>query len=143
MTSWGDSVRRFLLLAALVLVAAPLEAQKKVKHDPYKISSEELAEYGEATLIEVIPRARPNFLMANGGGGQMLAEQTVSGMAAQIVVYVGTLNQGDSSVLRFYKASDVKEVRYFKPGNSLSPQTAGNSFVIQLLMKDRLKQEKF
>ena len=66
----------------------------------------------------------------------------MSGVAADIVVYVGTLNQGDTSTLRFYKASDVKEVRYFKPGSALSPQTAGNSFVIQLLMKDRLKEKQ-
>jgi len=134
-------VRRYLLALALVIVAMPLQAQKGKKHDQYKITAEELAEYGEATLAEVIPKARPNFLMFNAGGGAGLGEQTMAGVAADLVVYVGTLNQGDSSVLHFYKASDVKEVRYFKPGNSLSPQTAGNSFVIQLLMKDRLKEK--
>lgn len=136
-------MRRFLLLAALVCVAAPLEAQKKIRRDPYRIGVEELAEYGEATMSEVIPRARPTFLMYNvGGGASMAAEQTVSGKAAQLIVYVGTLQQGDSSVLRFYKASDLQEVRYYKPGNASSPQTAGNAFVIQLLMKDRMKQQK-
>lgn len=132
-------MRRFLLLIALVLVASPLEAQKKNKRDPYKIGTEELAEYGDAPMGEVIPRARPNFLMFNAGGNAGLGEQTMSGVQNQLVVFVGSLQQGDSSVLRFYKASDVKEVRYFKPGNSMSPQTAGNAFVIQLLMKDRLK----
>jgi len=120
-----------------VLVASPLEAQKKNKRDPYKISIEELAEYGDAHMGEVIPKARPNFLMFNAGGGAGLGEQTMSGMQHQLVVYVGTQQQGDSSVLRFYKASDLKEVRYYKPGNSLSPQLAGNAFVIQLMMKDR------
>ena len=134
-------MRRYLLALALVVVALPLQAQKGKKHDQYKIAAEELAEYGDATMAEVIPRARPNFLMFNAGGGAGLGEQTMSGVAADLVVYVGTLSQGDTSTLRFYKASDVKEVRYFKPGNSLSPQTAGNSFVIQLLMKDRLKEK--
>ena len=135
-------MRRYLLALALLVVAMPLQAQKGKKRDQYRISAEELAEYGEATLSEVIPRARPNFLMFNAGGGAGLGEQTMSGVAADIVVYVGTLNQGDTSTLRFYKASDVKEVRYFKPGSALSPQTAGNSFVIQLLMKDRLKEKQ-
>ena len=135
-------MRKLLLLAALVLAAAPLEAQRAKKRDPYKISGEELAEYGEATMFEVIPRARPNFLMFNAGGGAGLAEQTVSGVAAQLLVYVGTQMQGDSSVLRFYKASDVKEVRYYKPGNASSPQTAGNAFVIQLMMKTPKDREE-
>ena len=134
-------MRRYLLALALVVVAMPLQAQKGRKRDQYKITTEELAEYGDATMAEVIPRARPNFLMFNAGGGAGLGEQTMAGVAADLVVYVGTLSQGDTSTLRFYKASDVKEVRYFKPGNSLSPQTAGNSFVIQLLMKDRLKEK--
>jgi hypothetical protein len=134
-------VRRILLSLALLLVALPLEAQKSKKRDQYKITAEELAEYGDANMGEVIPKARPNFLMFNAGGGAVLREQTMSGVAAPLLVYVGTQNQGDTSVLRFYRASDVKEVRYFKPGNSLSPQTAGNSSVIQLLMKDRLKEK--
>jgi len=135
-------VRRYLLALALVVVAMPLQAQKGRKRDQYKITTEELAEYGDATMAEVIPRARPNFLMFNAGGGAGLGEQTMAGVAADLVVYVGTLSQGDTSTLRFYKASDVKEVRYFKPGNSLSPQTAGNSFVIQILMKDRLREKQ-
>src|SRR6185503_10736014 len=137
----GETVRRFLLLAALVLAVSPLEAQKRIKRDPYKISTEELAEFGDAAMVEVIPRLRPNFLMFNAGTSAGMGEQTMLGLAHTIVVYVGEQQQGDSSVLRFYKASDVKEVRYFKPGNSASPQTSGNSFVIQLLMKDKTKPE--
>ena len=131
-------MRRLLLLAALVLVASPLEAQKKNKRDPDKIAAAELAEFGDATMSEVIPRSRPKYLMFNAGGNSGMGEQTMSGLQNQIVVYVGSLQQGDSSVLRFYKASDVKEVRYYKPGNSMSPHTAGNAFVIQLVMKDRM-----
>jgi hypothetical protein len=137
----GEYVRRFLLSLALLLVALPLEAQKSKRRDQYKIAAEELAEYGEASMSEVIPKARPNFLMFNAGGGAGLGEQTISGVAASLRVYVGSMSQGDSSVLRFYKASDVKEVRYYKPGNSLSPETAGNAFVIQLVMKDRLREK--
>lgn len=131
-------MRLFLLLATLVFVASPLEAQKRAKRDPYKISQEELAEYGEASMVEVIPRARPNFLTFGGAGGAGVgSEQSIRGMMPTIVVFVGTQQQGDSSTLRFYKANEVKEVRYFKPGNSLSPLTAGNAYVIQLVMRDR------
>ena len=134
-------MRRFLLLAALVLAASPLEAQKKIKRDPYKISAEELAEYGDATMVEVIPKLRPNFLRFNAGTSAGMGEQTMLGLAHSIVVYVGEQQQGDSSVLRFYKASDVNEVRYYKPGNSMSPQTAGNAFVIQLVMKNKSREK--
>lgn len=133
-------MRRLLLLAALVLVASPLEAQKKNKRDPYKIAAAELAEYGDAAMSEVIPKARPNFLLFNAGGTAGMGEATLSGVANGLLVYVGTQQQGDSSVLRFYKASDVKEVRYYKPGNAGSPHTAGNAFVIQLNMKEREKE---
>src|SRR6266567_94993 len=53
----GERVRRYLLALALVVVAMPLQAQKGKKRDQYKITAEELAEYGEATLAEVIPKA--------------------------------------------------------------------------------------
>ena len=55
-------MRRYLLALALVVVALPLQAQKGKKRDQYKISAEELAEFGDATMSEVIARARPNFL---------------------------------------------------------------------------------
>lgn len=138
MISLEYPMRLFLLLATLVFVVSPLEAQKRAKRDPYKISQEELAEYGEASMAEVIPRARPNFLTFNSAGGAGFGtEQAIGGVMPTIVVFVGTQQQGDSSVLRFYKAADLKEVRYFKPGNSLSPLTAGNAYVIQLVMRDR------
>ena len=65
-----------------------------------------------------------------------MGEQTLAGSETGLIIYVGTQLQGDTSVLRFYKASDVKEVRYFKPTNAGSPNTRGDAFVIQLLMKD-------
>lgn len=134
-------MRRLLLLLALVFIASPAEAQKKIKRDPSKVTMEELAEYGDASLGEVLPRIRPNMVTFNGGGGAGLGEQTISGIQNQLLVYVGSQQQGDTSVLRFYKAADVQEIRYYKPGNSMSPHTAGNAFVIQLLMKDRLKKQ--
>jgi len=122
---------------ALLLVAAPLHAQKgKVKRDAFKIVVDELAEYGDQNMMDVIRRARPNLLMFNGGSNAMMGEQTLAGSETGLIIYVGTQLQGDTSVLRFYKASDVKEVRYFKPTNAGSPNTRGDAFVIQLLMKD-------
>ena len=133
-------MRVFLVLFTLVWIASPADAQKRARRDPYKITAAELAEYGEASMSEVIPRARPNFLMFNAGGGAGLGEQTMSGRANEILVYLGTQQQGDSSYLRFFKASDLKEVRYYKPGNALNPNTSGNAFVIQLVPKERLKE---
>lgn len=130
-------MRKFLFVAALLLVAMPLEAQRSKRRDPNKISTAELADYGDQNMADVISRARPNFLMFNGGSGAGLGEQTMSGVQSLVLVYVGTQAQGDTSMLREFKASDVKEVRYYRPGNSMSPQSAGNSFVIQLVMKER------
>lgn len=121
---------------ALLLVAVPLQAQKAKKRDPYKITLEELAEYGDQNMGDVMRRARPNLLMFNGGSNAMMGEQTLAGRETGLMIYVGTQAQGDTSVLRFYKASDVKEVRYFKPTNAGSPNTRGDSFVIQLVMKE-------
>ena len=121
---------------ALLLVALPLQAQKKQKRDPYKITVEELAEYGEQNMMDVMRRARPNLLMFNGGSNAMMGEQTLSGAETGLLIYVGTQQQGDTSVLRFYKANDVQEVRYYKPTNAGSPNTRGDAFVIQLVMKE-------
>lgn len=130
-------MRRVVLGLTLLLFAVPLQAQKgKQKRDPYKIVVEELAEYGDQNMMEVMRRARPNLLMFNGGSNAMMGEQTLSGAETGLIVYVGTQLQGDTSVLRFYKASDVKEVRYYKPTNAGSPNTRGDAFVLQLLMKD-------
>ena len=132
-----DNVRRFLILAVLVLVASPLQAQhKKNKRDPYRISGEELAEYGTASIGEVIQKIRPNFYIFTPSSDAGIALPTITGMQYGIVVFVGNQQTGDTTTLRFYRANDVQEVRYYKPGNALSPLTAGNAFVIQLLMKD-------
>jgi len=130
-------VRRLVYVMVLLLIATQLQAQKGKKRDPYKISMEELAEYGDQNMGDVMRRARPNFLMFNGGSNAIMGEQTMTGRATELLVYVGTQQQGDTSVLRFYKASDLQEVRYYKPTNAASPNTAGNAFVIQLLVKDR------
>ena len=133
----GETVRRLYVLAALALVAAPLHAHKNNKHDAYKIAAEELAEYGTASMGEVIPKARPNFYIYTPSSDAGISLPTMSVIQSGIIVFVGSQQQGDTSMLRYYRASDVQEVRYYKPGNSLSPLTAGNAPVIQLVMKDR------
>jgi hypothetical protein len=130
-------LRRFLVLAALMVVAAPLQAQKKKRPDPYKITAEELVEYGGASVGEAIQRLRPNFYIFTPAADAGINLPTVTGIQYGIVVFNGSQQLGDTSMLRYYRANDVKEVRYYKPGNALSPLTAGNSFVIQLVMKDR------
>lgn len=131
-------MRQLLLVLMLALVASPLAAQRK-RGDRNKITVEELAEYKDESMLEVIPKARPMYFMPNGGGSSGMGEQTFQGLQAKLVIFVGTMEQGDSSALRFYKASDVQEVRYFKPASSLSPQTSGRDFVIQLIMKEPKK----
>ena len=125
-------VRSLAFVVLAVLVAAPLQAQKRARRDPSKIPLEELAEYGDANMSEVIPRARPDFLHpTNLSPGDVV----ITGVKG-ILVYVGTQELGDESALRYYRASDIKEVRYYKPTDASSPHLAGGAYVIQLIRKD-------
>jgi hypothetical protein len=130
-------LRSVLLLALATFMASPLLAQKKARRDPSKIPIEELAEYGNASVAEVISRARPNFLILPG---LTAGDRLMTGVQASVAVYLGTQMLGDTSALRFYKASELHEVRYYKPTNALSPHTAGDAYVIQMVLKDRAKQ---
>lgn len=133
-------MRRILPIVLLVALAVPLAAQKPPKRDRYKIQAEELAEYGNQTLMEVLPKARPHFLMFNAGTSQGMGEATMAGYASRLLVYVGTQVQGDSSVLRHYKANELKEVRFYKPNEAMGRLGADNAYVIQLVMRDRQRE---
>lgn len=133
-------MRRLLVLCLLTVVAAPIAAQKQPKRDRYRITSEELSEYGTQSLMDVISKARPHFLQFNAGGTQGLGEATMSGIASRLVVYVGQQAQGDTSVLRYYTAGEMKEVRYYKPSEAMTRLGADNAHVIQLVAKIQIKK---
>jgi hypothetical protein len=128
-------MRRIAPVLLLVLLAAPLAAQKAPKRDRFKIVSEELAEYGNQSLTEVISKARPHFFLAYGGNTGSLVEAGITGIAARLLIFVGQQSHGDTSVLRHYKASEVKEIRYYKPSEAMTRLGADNAYVIQLIMK--------
>jgi hypothetical protein len=140
------SVRSFLFAVALALVAAPLSTVHAQKRERYKIAAEELATFGDQNLADVLPKARPQFFEIGGAGGstQSAAEGNDAGgrcadmtcNPVQLLVYVGTHREGDSTMLRYYKASDVKEVRFYKPNESMARVGADNAYVIQVIMKD-------
>ena len=134
-------MRRYLIAAVLLLVALPLQAQgRKKRQDQSKITAEELADYGDANMGDVIRRARPNFYIFTAAADAGLAIPTVTGSQYTIYVFLGTQQEGDTSMLRFHKANEIAEVKYFKPGNALSPLSAANAYVIQLLPKDPRKK---
>jgi hypothetical protein len=126
-------MRRFLIVLAGLAIAAPALAQKPPKRDRFKITSEELAEYKNSDLIEVISKARPHFFQFNAGSTSGMAEATMQGQAAQLLVYVGQQSFGDTSVLRHHKASDTKEIRYLRPSDAMVRLGANNSAVIQII----------
>jgi hypothetical protein len=123
-------MRKLVLLLLLIAFAAPLEAQGK-KRPRDRILQEELAEFGNATLTEVIERARPHFFRP---------DQTRIEFGLQtpwrVLVYIGPQVRGDSSILRTYKASEVKEIRYLKPNEANTRLGADNASVIQLVMRE-------
>jgi hypothetical protein len=59
-------MRGVLFVGLLLLAVCPAEAQEREKRDQYEITAEELKEYGQATLAEAIPHARPNFFTLPG-----------------------------------------------------------------------------
>lgn len=127
-------VKKVLLALALLVVGATnLQSQKAPKQDRYKISREELAQYASQSLSDVIAKARPHFLMFQAGGTQGIGEATISGIAPRLLVYVNTQSQGDSTMLRYYKANEVKEIRFFKPSEAMTRLGADNAYVIQLV----------
>ena len=128
-------MRRFLTVLAGLLIAAPALAQKPPKRDRFKISSEELAEYQQQDLVEVISKARPHFFQFNAGSNAGMAEATMQGVAARLLVYIDQQSHGDTSVLRHYKASETKEIRFLRPSDAMVRLGANNAYVIQIIPK--------
>ncbi len=126
---------RLLSLCLLVAVATPALAQKPPKRDRFKIETAELAEYKEQDLIETIRVARPHFLQFNAGSNAGMAEATMQGAPARLLVYVGSQSMGDTTVLRHYKASETKEIRFLRPNDAMMRLGANNAYVIQLITK--------
>lgn len=126
-------MRRLLLSALLVAIASPAIAQKQPKRDRFKIEAAELAEYSNSDLLEVIRKARPHFLQFNAGSNAGMAEATMQGVAARLLVYIGQQSYGDTSILRHYKASQIKEIRYLRPNDAMVRLGANNAYVIQLI----------
>lgn len=125
---------RVILLLVLIGIAMPAEAQRG-KRPRDRILAEELSEYGNAFLTEVVERARPHFF---------LPEQSTMNMGVQtrwrVLVYMGQQLLGDSSILRHYQASEVKEIRYYKPNESSTRFGADNASVILLSPKEAPKK---
>src|SRR5919204_2142623 len=97
------TVRSVLLLMLVMFVASPLQGQKRARRDATKITLEELAEYGNASMSEVISRARPEFLIPPSLSP---GDKVVTGVQG-VVVYVGTQLLGDPSSLRDFRASEI------------------------------------
>jgi hypothetical protein len=128
-------MRRLVPVLLLALLTAPLAAQKAPKRDRFKISAEEMAEYGNQDLVEVISKARPHFFQFYGGSTAGMGEATLAGTPARLLVYVGQQSHGDSSVLKHFKASEIKEIRYYRPSEAMTRLGADNAFVIQVIRK--------
>jgi hypothetical protein len=139
-------MRSFVFVAALALVATPVSLAHAQKRERYRIAAAELAEYADQNLADVLAKARPQFFQLTGsGGGTMSGAEgndaggrcmSLSCDAAQLLVYVGTQRTGDSTMLHYYKASDVKEVRFYKPDEAMARLGANSAYVIQVIMKD-------
>ena len=124
-----------LIFFAFTVLAAPSAAQASRGKQPHdRILKDELATYGDASLNEVIERVRPHFFMP---------DQTRIDFGLQtawrVLVYVGRQARGDSSVLHSYKASEVTEVRYYKPNEASTRFGSDNASVILLTLKDEKK----
>lgn len=112
--------------------AAPLQSQApKGKLPQDRILAWELESYGDASLKEVIEKARPKFFMP---------DQTRIDFGAQtewrVLVYIGMRSLGDTSILHTYKASEVKEIRHYRPNEAGTRFGSDNASVILLTPKE-------
>lgn len=125
-------MRAASLLFALALVAVPAsaDAQRGGRQQRDRILAEELATYGEASLTEVIQKARPHFFMPD-------QTRIDFGLQTQwrVLVYIGPQVRGDSSVLHTYKATEVTEIRWYKPNEASTRFGSDNATVIALTLK--------
>jgi len=122
-------MRVIALFFAALIVAAPLQAQSRGKQQRDRILADELAGYGEASLTEVIETARPHFFKRD--------LTHIGGEAPwRLLVYIGSQERGDSTVLHTFKASEVKEIRYYKPNEATTRFASENASVILLTLKD-------
>ncbi|MDB4906661.1 MAG: hypothetical protein JWO05_1445 [Gemmatimonadetes bacterium] len=107
--------------------------KKPIKQDRYKITREELAEYGASNLFDVVSRARPQMMVPpmNGGMG--------AGMRPQVQVFLEGQAMGTSDALKNYTADRIKEVRYYKPSEAVVRlNVSDGAAVIQLIPVDAL-----
>lgn len=107
--------------------------KKPIKQDRYKITREELADYGASNLFDVISRARPQMMVPpmNGGMG--------AGMRPQVQVFLEGQAMGTADALKNYTADRIKEVRYYKPSEAVVRlNVSDGAAVIQLIPVDAL-----
>ncbi|MEK7402086.1 MAG: hypothetical protein AABZ80_06940 [Gemmatimonadota bacterium] len=126
-------MRTALVLLAFATVVSPLDAQApKGKKPQDRILAWELESYGGASMQEVIATARPRFLMPTPTNRDAGARTEW-----RVLVYIGTHAIGDTVVLGSYKASEVKEVRHFRPNEASARFGSDNAAVILLTLKDQ------
>jgi hypothetical protein len=122
-------MRAVAILFAALVVVAPLQAQSQGKKQRDRILADEIASYGQASLAEVIETARPHFLKRD--------LTHIGGEAPwRLLIYIGSQERGDSTVLHTFKASEIKEVRYYKPNEATTRFASENASVILLTLKD-------
>jgi hypothetical protein len=129
-------IAAFALILAAVIVA-PAHAQTpapKGKQPTDRILAWELETFGEASLTEVIEKVRPKFFMP---------DQTRIDFGLQtawrVLVYKGMQSLGDSSILHTIKASEVTEVRMYRPNEAATRFGSDNATVILLTLKEPKK----
>ena len=131
-----DTDMRALAVALLLAAAAiPAEGQKKIKRPADRILAEELETFADASLTEVIEKARPKFFWPE----QTRTDFTLA-TPWRVMVYKGLQVLGDSSILRQYKASEVKEIRYYRVNEAGTRFGADNASVILLTFKTPSKK---
>ena len=123
-----------LLTLAGMAVAVPdtAMAQKKAKKSRDVITSDEITESGqtEKNLAAVIRTLRPHFFEGTRGVRSAMG----GGLVYPMVLYVDGRKQGGIEDLENIRASDVKEVRYLDPSQSINEygtKANGGAIVVQ------------
>lgn len=124
-------MKQALVVAAMLVMAQSADAQR-ANRPRDRITKEELATLGDVTLTDVIEQTRPHFFRPDH-------TRIDFGLQSpwRVLVYLGAQAVGDSSILRTYKASQVQEIRYYRPAEANTRMGVDNASVIQLTLRRR------
>jgi hypothetical protein len=134
-------MRTLALLALGAALAVPAAAQNRTTaRSSSVLGLDEIVPFGTQRIRYVIERTRPRFLQPDpsaAAGGSTRSGITTVSRRWRLLVYVGSETRPqDASVLDYYRADQVGEVRYYRTAEASARFATDNASVLQLILRD-------